>query len=804
MRHYLLAILLTLLCCHNSWAAPHIKITHFNELNGFAQSTVTYAIQDRTGYIWLATWDGLDRYDGYRFKRFKARPGDNSPLKQNRINYIRETKSGKLFCKAGNGNVDSYYLFDKTTERFTPTHINKNEPKKAYHPTKADSSIVNSIGKYRNIKKQLLLKDRQGGIWVYSHRGLDRISIEKTPIQPTRYTPFAEEIICGMMLDRQQCTWIADKNGVVRIANKAGKTIGYLAPNGNLTPQMSVFGHNIYTLYEDSHGYIWLGSKPDGLFRLRKRIGGYAIEHFVHQPDNPQSLSNDEIYDITEDGKGRLWIGTFKGGLNIVEHPQAQQLRFANLSKGIRQYPHQATETRTMCRVGHIMLIGTNTGLVTCNANLPLHAMRFYLNQRNPADKASLCNNRIMRIACINGTQIYIATCGGGLCKVASSNLLTHHIRFDAMTTNNGMASDVCLTMGKDRHDKLWIAAEAWVMSYEPQTQKFTNYMGRTFGSDFVFTEAQPLCLPDGHVLVGTTQGIINMNPMLMGKSQFVPQLVFSCPSHVNLPPEEHNLNIEVAALDYNKNVEIQYFYRLEGIDTVWNSTSDNHINLYHLPAGNFKLHVKSTNGDGVPVNNERIIYIHRKAFFSETPTAWMLYGALLLIVVYGLLKLLGHIKKLEKEIKYLKLTGNEKLEYLNARLPEIWSDSNNTETIVSNSPAEPTDTDEFIKKIALSVQQNIDNEQFSVTDLATEMGVSRSVLYIKIKQALGITPNNYIQNCRIEKAAQMLKSGNDNVSNVAYSCGFADPKYFSRCFKKAKGCTPTEYQKQNKKEKNI
>lgn len=83
-------------------------------------------------------------------------------------------------------------------------------------------------------------------------------------------------------------------------------------------------------------------------------------------------------------------------------------------------------------------------------------------------------------------------------------------------------------------------------------------------------------------------------------------------------------------------------------------------------------------------------------------------------------------------------------------------------------------------------------------------MGVSRSVLYIKIKQALGITPNNYIQNCRIEKAAQMLKSGNDNVSNVAYNCGFADPKYFSRCFKKAKGCTPTEYQKQNKKEKNI
>ena len=76
---------------------------------------------------------------------------------------------------------------------------------------------------------------------------------------------------------------------------------------------------------------------------------------------------------------------------------------------------------------------------------------------------------------------------------------------------------------------------------------------------------------------------------------------------------------------------------------------------------------------------------------------------------------------------------------------------------------------------------------------------MSKSLFYLKCKKYLGYTPSNYIQNTRLSYATYLLKnSGTSNISDIAYKCGFSDPKYFSRLFKKTKGMTPTEYAAQN------
>ena len=67
-----------------------VHIQHFGEREGFSATLVEHIIQDRQGYIWMATWDGLRRYDGYRFETFKAVPGDKSPLETNRFTYIED------------------------------------------------------------------------------------------------------------------------------------------------------------------------------------------------------------------------------------------------------------------------------------------------------------------------------------------------------------------------------------------------------------------------------------------------------------------------------------------------------------------------------------------------------------------------------------------------------------------------------------------------------------------------------------------------------------------------------------------
>ena len=96
-------LLLFILCCSAVFGQQKVlSIQHFNEDDGFSESLVSYAIQDSIGYIWMSTWDGLYRYDGYRFINYKARPGDNCPQspsayrllqRMNLLHYTRRSSS---------------------------------------------------------------------------------------------------------------------------------------------------------------------------------------------------------------------------------------------------------------------------------------------------------------------------------------------------------------------------------------------------------------------------------------------------------------------------------------------------------------------------------------------------------------------------------------------------------------------------------------------------------------------------------------------------------------------------------------
>lgn len=90
------------------------SIKHFTESDGLPQSLITCVTQDSKGYIWISSWNGLIRYDGYSFSNFKARQGDNCPLITNRIYFIRETKGGDILCKC----PDGYYLFKTNEKKF--------------------------------------------------------------------------------------------------------------------------------------------------------------------------------------------------------------------------------------------------------------------------------------------------------------------------------------------------------------------------------------------------------------------------------------------------------------------------------------------------------------------------------------------------------------------------------------------------------------------------------------------------------------------------------------------------------------
>jgi AraC-like DNA-binding protein len=101
----------------------------------------------------------------------------------------------------------------------------------------------------------------------------------------------------------------------------------------------------------------------------------------------------------------------------------------------------------------------------------------------------------------------------------------------------------------------------------------------------------------------------------------------------------------------------------------------------------------------------------------------------------------------------------------------------------------------EFISKINELVEKNIDNDRFSVVDITQTLGVSRSLLHVKMKNLLNLSMGDYIRKKRLNKACQLLREGY-NVSETTWKTGFTDPNYFSKCFKKEFGVRPTDFQR--------
>ena len=140
-----------------------------------------------------------------------------------------------------------------------------------------------------------------------------------------------------------------------------------------------------------------------------------------------------------------------------------------------------------------------------------------------------------------------------------------------------------------------------------------------------------------------------------------------------------------------------------------------------------------------------------------------------------------------------LSLQISNLLKLIQNRQKSIFNDGE--ESLKQNDSLTKLDRD-FIQRLMELVDNNIGNANFSVTDITAELGMSRSLLHTKMKNLMNTSAGDYIRHKRIQKACQMITDGH-NVSETAYSCGFADPNYFSKVFKKVVGVAPSEYTKQ-------
>ena len=782
------------------FAQQKYETRRFDENSGLPHSHATQILQDRKGMIWIATWNGLCRYDGYTFQRMEARRGDGNGettvpdgdarngMPSDRIRDIWLNDDGRgIFCLV----EDSLFLFDLQTCQFQNV-VSKSEHDRGQALRKTTGSRGVFDGKTINFT------DRQGQEWQLLPYEIVCRRKKEEPCQVVAQ-PQPAQIRC-LARDRQGRYWISTKeDATLRLYDDKLRLLGYVQPDGRLTRQAGSWKQPVYCISQASDGSIWIGSKPGGLSRLKEADGRFTVEAI-------DGLPVPNVYDIKEDAQGRLWIATLGGGICCIENPSVSH---PVPSTRFDSYPHDlAKKVRFIHLIDKEILMATTTdGLIVGKMAADISKTRFRLHRKEPARSTSLNCNATMDILEDAHRRLFVSTESGGINEIVSKDLTADTLTFRYCRMAGGWPTDAILSMAAHR-GRILATSHNQLIDYDPRREEGSVYDGTFFGKSYRFSEVRPLMTDEGQWLLGAAEEALLLDTGKMQRKTFVPPLVLTSIAIQNgqdnlaadeldtlrLTPAERTLSIRFAALDYTNPQRIRYAYRMGDEQKPWNNLGTDHsLTLLDMTPGTYVLSLRSTNGDGTWVDNCRRLVIIVEPTFWETPWAAVLLTAIGLLIAGIVAYTLFYIRRVNRR----------KREILEAYLA-LLEQGRSQDTAVPQQPLpkEPQqqeltlkpEDDAFMKRVVTFVEDHLGDSDINIGDMANAAAVSRSGLQRKMKQLMGVTPIDFLREARIKKACRLLRETDLAIVDIAYRCGFSDPKYFSKTFKTSVGKSPSEY----------
>ena len=457
-----------------------------------------------------------------------------------------------------------------------------------------------------------------------------------------------------------------------------------------------------------------------------------------------------------------------------------------------------------------ILLAATTTGLLVADVSKKdLGQVQWKRHVKDSHRSNSLSNNATMYVAEDHQHRIFVCTESGGVNQIESEDLLNDQLAFKHFGISDGFPSDVALSAFA-ADDYMMIVSNNQLIQLYPDKQGADMFRAFFLKDRLRFSDAEPILLPDGRHIFGLQDGAFTIRMSDIRKNDFVPPIALTGISVNNRPiqhavnamdslilqPDERNFTIYFSALDYSDDADISYAFQMGGMQDQWNYIQKNHSATFlDLRPGTYQLRIHSTNGDGLWVDNVRTLTVIVKPTFWETPWAKLLYFLIAVAVIWFIAYSYRYVKRIKQQQRE---THEAYLALLNAHNAQ----HQKTEPINVQAPAEPIaklkpEDDAFMQRAMKFIEEHLGDSDINIGDMADATATSRSGLNRKMKSLLGVTPLDFIREARIRKACQMLKEG-AAVNDVAYRCGFSDPKYFGKCFKADMGMTPTEYKVQN------
>lgn len=539
--------------------------------------------------------------------------------------------------------------------------------------------------------------DKQGNLWLCTHsKGLEKVTFRNVPFSmltpvPHEYESLSNEVrsVCE---DKQGNLWVGLKDGMIRLYDSNRKFMGHLTGNGTISMTGTPMEGTAYFIMQDSKGIIWIATKGNGLVRAEQTSPtglSYKLTRYQHDANDMYSLSDNNVYCVYEDHHGRIWAATFAGGINYISQGEHGETVFINHRNNLKGYPIDVCyKARFITSDNNGRLwVGTTTGAVAFDENFKKpEDIQFHHFSRVPNDTKSLSNNDVHWIIATQQKELYLATFGGGLNKLISISE-DGHGEFKSYSVLDGLSSDVLLSIREDHKQNLWISTENGICKFVPSGERFENYDERSISFRVRFSEAASTLTSGGDMLFGTSNGLFMFSPDSIRKSSYVPPVVFSKLMVANedvipgeksilkvdlddtqelvLSHDENIFSVQYAALDYTNPQNIQYAYILDGFEKQWTfADRQRSVTYTNLPKGDYIFRVRSTNSDGVWVDNERILNITILPSFWETPLAYVLYVCFVLLIIFVAVYILFTIYRLKHEVSVEQQISDIKLRF--------------------------------------------------------------------------------------------------------------------------------------------
>jgi ligand-binding sensor domain-containing protein/signal transduction histidine kinase len=449
---------------------------------------VNEIVQDDLGFLWLATSDGLKRYDGYRIRDFHHEADNPNSPTDNYTYTVFKDRVGKIWIANGNRYVQTY---DPATETFTLIRLDPKDPA----PLKA------RVGEFK--------EDRAGFIWLSTDTGLygiDSASGRTVHYEhdPKNAATLSSSIVRSTLETQDGSFWVATSAGLDNLDRRTGKVarkIPFPTPNSEwtkilqdhsgviwmaynekqgglarldpgsdelkqyqlLVPHDEESWPGVKTIYEDGDGNLWIGTIRAGLYMLDR--DRKLLVRYRNSPTDAASLASNEIAALFEDREGGIWVGTRGDGAD----------RFTSKPLFFHRYAHEAGNPNSLEKDVVIAVFEDSHGM------LWLAGSRKLLELDRKTGKPSqpiphLPGEMVYSIAEDRSGSLWFGVAGGG--GLSRFDPRTGSLKTYRHDKNNprSLSNDEVRSILIDHNGTLWAGTDDGLNAFDPQTGEFRVY----------------------------------------------------------------------------------------------------------------------------------------------------------------------------------------------------------------------------------------------------------------------------------------------------------------------------------------